>query len=141
MGIATVIFAITSIILSSLIPKANLNSFTEVLKAEIRQQQLAAMSGEKDVSDSAVNYGVLFSEDQYTLFAGTTYDPVPVDSYTTQAPEALGISTDFANNAVIFEKGSGEVQNFDSDNRTITITDSLSKQSKTITLNKYGIPE
>lgn len=141
MGIIAMLFGISSIILSNLIPRANLNSVYEILKAEVRQQQLFSMSGEKDLSDQAVEYSLLVESNQYTLFPGTVYDPLPIDSIIVEVPESIQISTDFLNNVVSFERTSGEVLNYDINNRTITIFDTLTNQSKTIILNQYGIPE
>lgn len=141
LGIMTAIFGISSILLSNLIPKANLSSVVETLKAEIRQQQLAAMTNEKDSSDLAADYGVLISSSEYSMFAGTNYNPLPNDSFTTKVPETIELSTDFIDSVVIFEKGSGEILNYNENNKTITITDSISNQSVSIVLNKYGVPE
>lgn len=141
MGIATVIFGISSILLSNLIPRASLNSTHEVLKAEIRQQQLSAMTGKKDGSGQANSYGVLIEQDKYTLFSGSEFSPLPVDSIVVDLPSTISLSTNFPNNVIIFERGNGEISNFDPTAKTITIVNSLTGESRNITLNRYGLPE
>lgn len=141
MGIVSVIFAITSIILSNIIPRANLNLVEETFKAEIRQQQLQAMTGEKDSTDQAVEYGVMLDTNHYSLFPGITYSPLPSDSYTTQVPENIEFTTTFANSVLIFDKGSGEVLNYDENNNQIIITDTSNNETKVLIFNRYGIPE
>lgn len=141
MGIVAVLFSISSILLGNLIPRANLTSAHEVLKAELRQQQLSAMTGNKDGGSQPNDYGILFEQGRYTLFSGTTYSPLPGDSIVADLPSALQLSTNFPSNVVIFERTSGEILNFDPNLRTITIVDNLTGESRSITLNQYGVPE
>lgn len=141
MGIAAAIFGISSIILSNLIPRANMTSVFEVLQAEIRQQQLNAMIGEQNSGGDADEYGVLIQADQYVLFSGTVYSPLPSDAITVDLPDSVQLSTNFTDSVIIFNRQSGEVLNYDPSLRTVTVTDSLTHEVRSLTLNRYGVPE
>lgn len=141
MGIAAVLFGISSILLSNIIPRANMHAVFEVLQAEIRQQQLNAMVGERDANNDNNHYGVLIEESQYVLFSGTNIDPLPSDAITIPVPNTIQLSTNFPNNVIIFERLSGEIINYDSSARTISVTDTLTHESKSLRFNAYGVPE
>lgn len=139
-GIVAVLFLISAIVLINIIPRTNVTAATEILRAELRQQQLQAMTGKTDSGGSAAEFGILIESNQYTLFPGTTYSPLPSGSVTVSLPSTISLSTTFANSVIIFEQGTGEVLNYDANADRITISDTEGTQPVTIEINKYGIP-
>lgn len=139
--IIAVLTSIVSLTLSNLIPRANLSTTTEILLAEIRQQQSRAMSREKNQYQEASEYGVYIEQNQYTLFSGTSYNPSNSSNLITEIPAPLELSSNFPSQTIIFAKGSGEIINFVDGQNVITVTDTVSNQIKTLNFNPYGIPE
>jgi prepilin-type N-terminal cleavage/methylation domain-containing protein len=139
MAIAAVLFGITSILLSGLIPKANLNSVAEILTAELRSQQLKTMSGGNDANDSASEYGVHIESGQYTFFEGNTYDINSPSNFVVVLPSTVSLQGQ-PSQTIVFSRLSGEVMGYTTA-QTITITDTLTGNSRVLNINKYGIPE
>lgn len=119
----------------SILPgKITLNTVSQNLINDLRNQQSESMNG--------VNtYGIYIENTSYTLFKGLTYNPNDSTNFTVRLDDSnLSLSTMFPNSIIVFKSSSGEVNNFDSNNNTITITDNLSGSTQIIKLNKYGTP-
>ncbi len=138
MGIMSVLLTITTILLTGLIPKASQVSSTDVLRADLRQQQSKAMVGETDGAMTQQTYGVKIDPHQYTLFR-STYGVGKPDNFVVTIDAPLQLSTTFPSQQVTFLKGSGEVQNFSKTTDTITITNVQSGDNTILELNKYGV--
>lgn len=54
------------------------------------------------------------------------------------APANITISTTFPGSVIEFTKGSGDIAGFTAGNNTVTITQTLSGENKTLTINHYG---
>ncbi len=138
MGIIAILFAISTILLSGLIPKASFTAELEVLNSQLRQQQLKAMAGAGE-SESRSDFGVYFSSNAYTLFSGEAYDPAAANNFVLEVEEPNQLQTTFNNQQVVFLAGSGEVANFNQTNNTITIRNTVTQEEKVITINRYGV--
>jgi len=141
MAIIATLFGVSSVLLSRLIPRANLVSTTEVLTAELRSQQLKAMTGEKNSAGEVDTYGIYLQTDRYTLFEGDSFDPDSPGNLVTSLTNYIRLSTTLPDQVVIFTRGRGEILNSTGNNHTITISDTLTGDTRLITLNPYGIPE
>ncbi len=139
MGIITLLFSISTLLLSNLIPKASQTSGVEVLIADLRQQQAKAMEGETSGETTAQAYGIKFSAHEYIVFRGTTYSAAATDNFALAIDEPLQLSTTFPNQEVAFTKGSGEIISFVPGSNTITISDAQGGSSTTLVLNQYGV--
>ena len=102
----------------------------DILIADLKSQQAAAMSGEGAMSgEEGLDYGVFLEADKYTLFNGGTYTPGVTTNFTVNLDPAVAITNiTFPNSVVIFTKGAGE-----------TTAGSFNLGAKTITINKYGV--
>ena len=120
--------------ISTLPGKITLNTVSQNLINDLRNQQSESMNG--------VNtYGIYIENTSYTLFKGLIYNPNDSTNLTVRLDDSnLSLSTMFPNSIIVFKSSSGEVNNFDSNNNTITITDNLSGSTQIIKLNKYGTP-
>lgn len=139
-GIMCVLLAIASLNLSNIAPKASLDGRVQTLIADIKQQQIKAMTGEITNAGSPDNYGIYFSGNKYTLFHGNSYSPVATDNYVVNFDD-VNIISSFPASSIIFKKNSGEIINFQPGKNTITITHTYYNLTKIITLNKYGAIE
>ncbi len=88
---------------------ATVNTFI----ADLRGQQTKAMSGVDEVS--------------YSL---------SIASYPT--PANISIGTTFPGSVITFTKGSGDVVGYSPGANTVTITQNLTGEHKTLTINQYG---
>jgi prepilin-type N-terminal cleavage/methylation domain-containing protein len=139
MSLSAVLLAMTTINLVRPQASASITSTVEKLVADIKAQQLRAMSGDSDTASSAQPYGIYVQSGQYTLFKGSAYSGADTDNFVVSSGSGVTLSTTFATTQVVFAKGTGDVNSFNASANTITITNSISGQTKTITINRYGV--
>ena len=139
MGIIGILISISSLLLLNLIPKASFTTQSEVLISQIRQQQLKAMTGYTEGFDESDYYGIHFQDHSYSIFKGQDYDPQDPNNYVVGVEEPNQLSTTFPNQQVIFIPGSGEIFGYLFGQNSITLSNSNTKESLTISLNKYGV--
>lgn len=118
--------------------QASLDSIVSTLVADIKSQQIKAMSGDSVSASTAQAHGVYIQSGSYTLFKGTSYSGSDTDNYTVAADTGVTLSTTLPSTQVVFTKGTGDVTGFIAGQNTITITSSGTGTSKTLTLNRYG---
>lgn len=140
MGIILILFSITSLNLSNTVPKSSLNDAVQLLVANIKQQQLSALTGNTEGQTNSSSYGIYFTSGKYTLFRGNSYNANDTSNYDVSLND---INTSFSGtgSVIVFNKGSGEINNFLPTGNTIILTQINIQQSKNITINKYGIIE
>lgn len=93
--------------------RAPISATVNTFIADLRGQQTKAMSGVEQTS--------------YIL---------SIASYPTSAN--ISISTTFPGSVITFTKGSGDVAGYSSGANTVTITQNLTGEHKTLTINQYG---
>ncbi len=133
--IIALLFVLSTINLGHAQSSASVNSVTDTLLADLKAQQLLAMSGDMGSNTTQQAHGIYFQSNSYTLFADTTYNSADTNNYTVNiSPDTL--TTTFPGNDVTFEVGDGTITGFTSGDNTITITGT--SQTQTITLDRYG---
>lgn len=138
-SILILLIGLTTINLLHARSQSNLTATVDTLTADLKQQQLKAMAGDTEGRTSNDDYGIYFGTNSYTLFHGT-YSPSDPSNHTIQLGDNIQISTVlFSNSQILFLKNSGEISNFDPNNNTITLTDTINNRQKTITINRYGV--
>ncbi len=140
LSILGVLFALTVVNLTNLIPKANTRAAAEVLVADLREQQMKAMSGYEAVSGGATDYGIYFETDKYTLFTGSSFVEGHQENYIV--PLQAGLEFDTTNlplSRIVFQKGSGDVVNYSDTYHSIRIRNVVMPELRTITFNKLGV--
>ncbi len=131
MGIIAVLFGISSIGLSMLIPNTSQSLSYDSLVNDIRAQQTLAMS-------SGMSHGIYFESNSYTLFEGDSYAGGS-NKLVVPLGDSVNISNvTFAGNQVVFQPGSGDILNYSSNNDSVTLTNSVSDKAIVIKVNKYG---
>ncbi len=102
--------------------------------------QEKSVSGETAGGSEAQNFGVHFETDQYVLFVGASYNPNATTNQFFELERNISFtSINFPAGNIIFDKGSGEVTGFDQSQNSVTLTDSGSGESTTLTINKAGV--
>ncbi len=139
MGIIGLLLAVSSLLLLNLIPKASLTTQAEKLVAELRNQQLRAMTGQIGSAGTVQSQGAYFTADRYVLFSGTSYNVADPENFEIILDQPLQIESALPASQVVFLAGSGEIDTYDSDRDRITIRNPSSNESVAIEFNQYGI--
>jgi prepilin-type N-terminal cleavage/methylation domain-containing protein len=139
-GIVGVLVALTAMTLTRSYSRSSVNSVVDEVIAEMKLQQIKAMSGDSEGSSSSQSYGVHFETDRYVLFRGDSY---VVNSTANRVYELDGVvqfnSILFPGGNVIFSKVSGEVSGYTNGANSITVRQGETGDEKTLILNKYGV--
>lgn len=130
MGIFALIISFVSINLIKPQVSATLNSSTNTVVADIKEQQIKAMVGDSEASGNSQTYGVHFESDRYILFR-SSYSPSEPSNFTVNLNPGLSLST--TPQEIIFLKRSGETTA-----TSITLTHSQTGEQKTLSINKVG---
>lgn len=128
------LFTLSTINLGQATTTASIGSVTDKLVTDLKAQQLLAMSGGGTTNQQP--HGIHIEAGQYTLFESTFVVSDPAN-LTVDLPDNTTLGTNLPSNQVLFTKGEGEVSSFDGSFNTITITSST--DSKTITINRFGV--
>ncbi len=126
MGIVAILYGISSISLSRLIPRAAVRNTAETLRSELRLLQARAMQGDIGLEGGPSEFGVRFNGDRYTFFEGPNYSPSGLSNVLTIMEEVVEISTTLPNDTLIFEQGSGEVSGYVVGQDTVTLVNAES---------------
>ncbi len=140
MGILAILFTITSLNLTNTVPQSSLDNTVRLFIADLKQQQLNALTGNTEGQGDSSDYGIYFTSGKYTLFRGSSYnasDPANFDVVV----DDIDTSSTSAGSVIVFLKNSGIIKNFSPSNNTITFTQTNIGSQKTITINKYGVIE
>lgn len=119
--------------------RAPIFSTVNTVIADMRSQQTNAMIGNAGAGPQSVNYGIYFETNSYTLFQGASYNPSDPSNAVTMLPTYITFtSIDFPSATVLFTKGSGDVLGYAPAGNSVTVTQTLTGEHKTITINRYG---
>ncbi|HJY98252.1 MAG TPA: type II secretion system protein [Patescibacteria group bacterium] len=131
LAILGVIFAISSIVLSTIIPKTSQSNAYDLLISDIKSQQTLAMS-----TDS--NYGIYFEGGSYTLFKGDDFN-LGTEKFTVTLDATVTFTDiNFPGNTIVFLAGSGDVSGYVSGSDNLNITNAQIGQVKVVRINEYG---
>lgn len=139
MGIFLTILAISMVNISRLPGSSAKSSGYDLLVADIKSQQTESMMG--DLNDGIVhdNYGIYFTVHSYTFFKGDALNPSDPANFTINLDPNISLSDiTFKDSMLIFEKGSGEVINYASNQNSLSVKDDQSGEVKLLNINKYG---
>lgn len=119
--------------------RATVNSIVTLLGTDINQQQIKAMVGEANGS-TITNKGIYFEPTRYTLFSGLQFDASDTANFTVSLDDAVQFTNiTFPDNTLLFASISGEMVNFATASGTVTLTNTINNQQKTIMINRYGV--
>ena len=135
-GIIAALAALTFASLGQPQTDASLNGTVETLMADLKSQQLLAMSGDSGSQTTQQPHGIVVSGSDYTLFSGSSYNSGDSDNYTVTPGSNVSFTTTFPSSQVLFDKASGEVNGFTGGSNTITV--SVGGSSRTISITQYG---
>jgi prepilin-type N-terminal cleavage/methylation domain-containing protein len=140
MSIFSVLAAIGTVNLTSFQRQSQLNSSVNVLMADVKAQQIKAMSGDTAGGPTVENYGISFDPTnfRYILFRGT-YSAVNAANFAVSVPQTVEVTSTFPNGQLIFQKGSGEISGYASASAIVTLRDTMTSDRRVLQFNKYGV--
>lgn len=138
MGLLAIVGIITSINLIKPQTAATLGATADTLVADLRAQQLKAMTGNSASGSVAEPFSLLVANDHYTTYSGT-YNASSPDNFVTMTESGVRLTTTFPAATITFAKGTGELTNFSAGVNTITLTNTNSGETTTIQLNRLGV--
>lgn len=139
MAIAAILFTISTLSLNNVQQNTYQDTSVDILVSDIRLQQLKSMSGDTNFTGTTEPHGIHFGSESYTLFQGDTFSPTDTANFEVSLnPNVTFSSVLFPQSQIIFTEGSGEISGFTNGNNTITLTNSISGENTTITINKLG---
>jgi type II secretory pathway pseudopilin PulG len=139
MSIFIILAGLTTINLLNAKHQSSLSTSIDTFISDIKQQQLKAMIGDTEGRTTSDNYGIYFGATSYTLFHGTYSTSEPTNFSIPLGDNIQFTNVKFPGSEIIFLRGSGEINSYDSNSSTITLKDILNNSEKTITLNRYGV--
>jgi type IV fimbrial biogenesis protein FimT len=137
LAIIAILSALTLVNLGRPQTSASLNSTVDMLVADLSSERMLAMAGDAGNAVAAQPHGIQVQSTAYVLFVGNTFNGADTGNFSVDAGDGVQLSTTFADGQVLFDKISGEVQNYDANNNTITA--SGGGLSRTVTVNRYGV--
>ena len=138
MGIIAILVSFITINLLKPQTTASTSSSTQVLIADLKEQQIKAMAGDGEGTANSQAHGVYIEPTRYTLFRGTTFSSGEPSNFTVNLESGLSLSTTLPQQQIVFTKRSGEVAGYTLGSDTITLSHTQSGDQKVITINRYG---
>lgn len=138
-GLVAVAFSLTTVNLLGLQNKPSLSASVQKLLVDLKSQQTRAMVGDSAGGSVSYAWGVYVEPTGYTLFRGTTYSAADTYNFVVAMDPNISLSTSFVGNTIVFNKRSGEINNFSAGADSITVTNTASGEGNSITLNSLGV--
>ena len=140
MGVVSILFGIASTDLFHIHYRTNLTNSVTTTIADIRQQQLQAMTGSTNGAGVGDNYGAYLTQHEYTLFKGT-YSPTDPENRTVTLEYPIELrSISFPSSMIVFASGSGAIVDFSISQHSFGLINLVNGEQKTIDFNSSGIP-
>lgn len=140
LGIIAILASFASFNLFHAINSSTLDSSTSLLVSDIKNQQIKMMGGNVISSPTTIPFGIHFLSSQYILFHSSTYSNGDPNNLAVNLENGVQFSSvNLPSSELIFASSSGEIQNFNPAQNSITITNVNTGAQKVITLNKYGV--
>lgn len=118
--------------------QASLLSTTSLLVSDMKTEQLKSMLGDTSGTSAAQSYGIYFQNNQYTLFIAPYSATDPNNLVVTLSSDLQFSPITFPNGQLIFNRRSGEVQNFTNGSNSVALQNLTNGEQKTFTVNRYG---
>jgi prepilin-type N-terminal cleavage/methylation domain-containing protein len=141
-AILAMVFSLTFINFSELVPSASKKGNADLLITDLRGQQQKAMSGDTNYSSVSTSYGIYFGSNYYVLFKGAVYSASDTNNFRVNLEPTVSftnISLPNSGNTIVFEQGSGNIKDYTTIPEVrVTLASATSGGDVVIKLNKYG---
>lgn len=134
--IIAMVFAISSVNLGRPQVDASIDTTVDELVADLKSQQMLAMSGEQGSAAAQQPQGIFVQSNNYILFAGSSFSAGDANNFTVSGKQGISYATTLPSGRVIFNKGTGDVSGYANGSNTIIVSSSGS--TKTISISRFG---
>lgn len=134
MGIFAVLTSLATINLLGAQHIASIDTTVSTLIADLKQQQIKAMTGDTEGRTAGDQYGIHFETNKYVLFHGT-YNSTDNSNFPVSLDGTLSFTNISDGGNIIFSQGSGESSGLS----TITLKDTATNKQKVFSINIYGV--
>lgn len=137
-----VVLTLSTVIISSVLPKQQLASAVELLFSDIQNQQQKAMLGDTmQPGDGSRSYGIHFEGSSYTLFAGSSYSANDPNNFVVKLPGNITATTpNNPTSTILFTPISGDFTSYtDKAHASVYVLDTLTGSSKVLWFNQFGV--
>lgn len=139
-GILATIVGLVTINVFNASAKASVHTTITTVIADLAQQRLLAMKGNRPTAGTGGNFGIYFAADRYTLFFGPSYDPASTTNFVVKLADNLQFSSiQLPMQKIIFAQGDGEIVGFNPSENKITLTDTNTNEQQSVELNRRGV--
>lgn len=139
-AVFVILFTVSTVALTGLIPKANFVTSHQTILSDIKNQQLKAMVGDTNGAGDGSAYGIYLETNQYTLFTGSAYNPSATDNILVELPPNLSISEiTFPSSSLVFLQNSGEISGFNDLTSSFKLINVNTNEEHLVDLNKLGV--
>lgn len=139
MAVLAILLSLVTINLVRARHKASLSTTIDLVVADIKLQQVEAMTGDTLGQSASGAYGVYFQSDRYTVFKGTTYTSNNSTNIVTRLEPSLQFNPiSLPSSTVTFTKVSGEITSYNPSLSSVTLRNTQTTEQKVIQFNKYG---
>lgn len=140
LGILGVLLSISILSVGPLMSKTDMTAFSQVLVADAVSMQLKSMRREPGASGQTTPFGVYFEPEQYVLFQGDSYNAADPENIVVPLGDEVRFSTiNLPANTVLFERGSGDVVNYDPLTSSVVLSQNSTGASIVVQFNRHGI--
>src|SRR5687768_14572053 len=140
MGIFLTLIGITFVGFLALQGQSSLVAGKSVLLSDIQSQQVKAMLGDTEDSNTISDYGIYFENSSYTLFRGSAYSAADPSNVVITLERSLSFSEiDLPASQVVFSRGSGEFSGYSQTDNSLKVLNTDLGREILIQFNKYGV--
>jgi type II secretory pathway pseudopilin PulG len=119
---------------------ATLAETADQLVRDAREAQFKAMQGTSP-DGTLLDYSIRFEADRYTVFPGSVYSAGNANNQVVLLPPTMTISTiSMGSGMWTFARSSGDIRSYVAGAESVTVSDTGSGKTETITVNARGIP-
>lgn len=120
--------------------QASLQARLQSITADIRGQQIKAMTGEVIENEAVAPYGIHFENDRYVLFRGMIYDQADSANLEIELEDTLAFDQiTFPSSSLQFSSIHGMMLNYSAAQNEVILKDTSTGETKTISINKNGV--
>jgi len=141
-GILAILFSLGAIVFNSFVKGDQIDSGVKKVISCLNEARAKTLAGYSLGGESALNFGVHFEENAYTLFGGSVFDSQDQTNQRFSLDEGLIFNQiELSSGNIIFEKITGQVVGFDGDQNFVILKSRDSSQERRVTINKLGTIE
>jgi len=140
MTVLGVLIAVSTQIVQFNLPHIVLDTVTQQVISDIKNQQMVAISGVTPQNGTYVDYSIRFEEHRYIMYPGLVYQENNPENTIVLLDNGYVFSDiTFASGELSFSRLSGDIRNYSSEQNTFKIVFTQNNERRLVTINKRGV--